>query len=71
ALSLAGDAAVPAMLWLAWEQPIWFFVALAVAVIAAIVLIVVLMRFLRGLLARLRAGFGGSAPASGGRAAGV
>ena len=71
ALSLAGDAAVPAMLWLAWEQPIWFFVALAVAVVAAIVLIVVLMRFLRGLLARLRAGFGGSAPASGGRAAGV
>ncbi len=72
ALSLAGDAAVPAMLWLAWEQPIWFFIALAVAVIAAIVLIVVLMRFLRGLLTRLRAGFGGSAPpASGDRAAGV
>ena len=28
-LSLAGDAAVPAMLWLSWEHPVVFFVALA------------------------------------------
>ncbi len=53
ALSLAGDAAVPAMLWLAWEQPVWFFVALAVALIVMFALIVVLFRFLRGLVRRL------------------
>jgi len=51
-LSLAGDAAVPAMLWLAWEQPLWFFVALAVAVMLSIVLIVVLFKFLRALWRR-------------------
>ena len=52
ALSLAGDAAVPAMLWLAWEQPVWFFVALAAALIVMITLIVVLFRFLRALFRR-------------------
>ncbi|HSM21528.1 MAG TPA: DUF4126 domain-containing protein, partial [Rubrivivax sp.] len=49
-LSLAGDAAVPAMLWLAWEHPLWFFPALAVALAVAIVLIVLLFKFLRTLL---------------------
>jgi hypothetical protein len=63
ALSLAGDAAVPAMLWLAWEQPVWFFVALAVALIVMIALIVVLFRFLRGLVRRLT-GQAGATPAS-------
>ena len=52
-LSLAGDAAVPAMLWLAWEQPVWFFAALALAVVVALVLVVVLFRFLRVLWRRL------------------
>ena len=52
ALSLAGDAAVPAMLWLAWEQPQWFWPVLAVAVVIALVLIVVLFKFLRGLFRR-------------------
>jgi hypothetical protein len=52
ALSLAGDLAVPGLLWLAWEQPMWFFPVLGVAVVLAIVLIVVLFRFLRGLLRR-------------------
>ncbi len=52
ALSLAGDAAVPAMLWLAWEQPQWFWPVLAVALVFAVVLIVVLFRFLRGLFRR-------------------
>ncbi len=52
-LSLLGDAAVPAMLVLAWQQPEWFFVALALAVAFAVVIIVVLSRFLRGLLRRL------------------
>ncbi len=51
-LSLLGDAAVPAMLWLAWTQPLWFFVALGLALALAIVLIWVLMRFLRALWAR-------------------
>jgi hypothetical protein len=49
---LAGDAAVPAMLWLAWEHPLWFFPALAVALAVAIVLIVLLFKFLRALLRR-------------------
>lgn len=62
ALSLAGDAAVPAMLWLAWEQPLWFFAALAVAVLLMIVTIVVLFRFLRALVQRFR-GDAGAAPA--------
>ncbi|HSQ73691.1 MAG TPA: DUF4126 domain-containing protein [Rubrivivax sp.] len=51
-LSLLGDVSVPAMLWLAWEQPLWFFVALAVVVVLSIVLIVVLFKFLRALWRR-------------------
>lgn len=47
ALSLAGDAAVPAMLWLAFEHPMWFWPVLAVLVVTALVLIVVLFKFLR------------------------
>ncbi len=53
-LSLLGDAAVPGLLWLAWQQPVWFFVALGVAVLLAIGAIVVLSRFFFGLLRRLR-----------------
>lgn len=52
-LSLAGDALVPGMLWLAWAQPSFFFIALAVAVVAGLVLTVVLLRFLRALLRRV------------------
>ena len=52
ALSLAGDAVVPAMLWQAWEQPQWFWPVLAVAVVTAITLIVVLFKFLRALFRR-------------------
>ena len=51
-LSLLGDAAVPTMLWLAWEHPLWFFAALAVAVALMLTLIVVLAKFVRRLLAR-------------------
>jgi uncharacterized protein (DUF983 family) len=54
ALSLAGDAVVPGMLWLAWEKPVWFFVALAVLLVVMVVTIVVLFRFLRGLVRRFR-----------------
>ena len=51
-LSLAGDLAVPGLLWLAWAQPWLFFPVLAVAVVLSIVLIVVLFRFLRALFKR-------------------
>jgi hypothetical protein len=51
-LSLLGDAAVPAMLWLAWEEPLWFFVALGLAVALALTLIFVLWRFVRSLWRR-------------------
>ena len=54
ALSLAGDAAVPAMLWLSVAHPLWFWPVLAVVVVLALVLIVVLFRFLRGIFRRLR-----------------
>jgi hypothetical protein len=52
-LSLLGDVAVPGMLWLSWTHPVAFFVALAVAVVTGLVIVVVLFRFLRGMLARL------------------
>jgi hypothetical protein len=55
-LSLAGDAAVPTMLWLAWEHPLWFFAALALAVLLMLGLTVLLLKFVRRLLARWRAG---------------
>jgi len=52
-LSLLGDALVPAMLWLSWTHPVVFFGALAIAVLAGLVIVVVLFRFLRGLWSRL------------------
>ncbi len=52
ALSLLGDAAVPVMLWLAWQHPFVFWPLLALALVLAVVLIVVLFKFLRGLLRR-------------------
>lgn len=59
-LSLLGDAAVPTMLWLAWEHPLWFFAALAVALVLMISLIVLTLKFVRRLLQRWR----GTAPAA-------
>jgi hypothetical protein len=59
-LSLLGDAAVPTMLWLAWEHPLWFFAALAAALVLMLGLTVLLLKFVRRLLARWR----GAAPAS-------
>ena len=55
-LSLLGDAAVPTMLWLAWEHPLWFFAALALAVALMLALTVLLLKFVRRLLARWRGG---------------
>jgi hypothetical protein len=57
ALSLAGDAFVPAMLWLAWEHPLWFGVVLLLTLAVSIVLIVVLFRFLRGFKRSLQGHF--------------
>jgi Domain of unknown function (DUF4126) len=51
-LSLVGDAAVPTMLWLAWEHPLWFFAGLALAVVLMLLLIVLLAKFLHRLLRR-------------------
>jgi hypothetical protein len=59
ALSLAGDAVVPGTLWLAWEHPMWFWPALAVALVVMVVLIWVFARFLRALLRRVSAWFEG------------
>ncbi len=53
ALSLAGDAAVPAMLWLSWEHPLGFFVALAFALVVMVMAIVMLYKFVRGLRRKL------------------
>ncbi len=55
-LSLAGDAFVPAALWLSWTHPLALAVVLAIAVVVAIVLIVVFAKFLRA-LARRAAGW--------------
>lgn len=52
-LSLLGDAAVPAMLWLSWTHPVWFFAALAVALVVGVVLTVVLFKFLLALWRRV------------------
>ncbi|WP_374567774.1 DUF4126 domain-containing protein [Ideonella sp.] len=57
-LSLLGDATVPVMLWLAWSHPVLFFVALAIALVVMAGLIVLLFKFVRGLVGRLRQHFG-------------
>lgn len=51
-LSLAGDAFVPAALWLSWTHPIALAIVLAIGVVVAIVLIVILGKFLRALARR-------------------
>jgi hypothetical protein len=61
-LSLIDDAAVPAMLWLAWEHPVVFFLVLAVALVLMAALIVLMFKFLRGLVSALRQHFA-AAPA--------
>jgi hypothetical protein len=59
ALSLLGDAAVPVLLWLAWEHPMWALAALVLALALALSLTLLLFRFLRGLWRRFaRAGKG-------------
>ncbi|WP_418318516.1 DUF4126 domain-containing protein [Piscinibacter sakaiensis] len=57
-MSLLGDGAVPVMLWLSWEHPVWFFAALLLALLLMGWLLWTLGRFLRALLRRLAAVFG-------------
>ena len=60
-MSLLGDAAVPTMLWLAFSHPVWFFVALAVALVLMVSVTLLLFNFLRALLRTLRARVGAPA----------
>jgi len=59
-LSLLGDAVVPVMLWLSWSHPVLFFIALALALVVMAALTVLLFKFVRGLVGRLRQHFGAS-----------
>ena len=52
-MSLLGDAAVPVLLWLAWEHPGWAAAALAVGTVVAVLLIVVMFKFVRSLWRRV------------------
>lgn len=53
-LSLAGDVAVPTMLWLAWAHPLVFFPLLALALAVMATLIWFCFKFLRALVRRVR-----------------
>jgi hypothetical protein len=53
-VSLAEDGIVVGALWLAFEHPVLFFIALALALVAMVVLTVMLLRFLKTFLQRLR-----------------
>jgi hypothetical protein len=55
-LSLLGDGAVPMMLWLSWVHPVVALVVLAAIVIASLVVVCVLWRFVARLMRRLRGG---------------
>ena len=54
ALSLAGDATVPFVLWLSWSHPFVLFGVLAVAVLASAAIVWLLWRFIGTLLRRQR-----------------
>jgi len=62
--SLAGDAAVPAMLWLAFNQPLWFAGVLALVLVASVVVTVLLFKFLKTLVRGLRNRLGGARAAA-------
>ena len=53
AMSLLGDSVVPVGLWLSWEHPTVFFVALGVALVVMIAAIWVFAKFLRAIVARV------------------
>lgn len=53
-LSLLGDLSVPGMLWLAVAHPVWALVAVALAVVAMLVLVWLLSKFLARVWARFK-----------------
>jgi hypothetical protein len=55
-LSLAGDSAVPGMLWLSWAHPVVALVVLAAVVVVSLVVVWVLWRFIARLMRRMRGG---------------
>ena len=63
ALSLVGDAAVPTALWLATAHPVVLLVVVGVAAILMAAMSVLLIRFLRALVGRLRSRFSTSTAA--------
>ncbi len=63
ALSLVGDAAVPTALWLATAHPVVLLVVVGVAAILMAAMSVLLIRFLRALVGRLRGRFSASTAA--------
>jgi hypothetical protein len=56
-LSLIGDGAVPAMLWLSWAHPVVSLVILAAVVVVSLVVVWVLWRFIARLMRRMRGGY--------------
>ncbi|HUP06885.1 MAG TPA: DUF4126 domain-containing protein [Caldimonas sp.] len=60
ALSLMGDAAVPTALWLASTHPAIALAVIAIATLSMIAIVALLMKFLREVMARWRARFGGA-----------
>ena len=63
-LSLLGDSAVPAALWLSWSHPLVFFAALAVALVLMVGLIWFFSKFLLALARRLSGWFSPNSPAA-------
>ena len=53
AMSLLGDSLVPVSLWLSWQHPTAFFVALALALVVMVGAIWVFSKFLRAIIRRL------------------
>ena len=64
AMSLLGDAAVPAALWLSWTNPLVFGVALLLALVVMVTLVWVLSKFLRQLVRRVSNRFKAAQPLS-------
>ena len=54
ALSFLGDAVVPGALWLAFAHPVVALIVLAIATLSMVAIIALLMKFLRGLIAKMR-----------------
>lgn len=65
AVSLFEDGFVVFMLWLSATHPVIFWIALAVTLVMAVVLMIVLVKFLRAVALRLRDFFDGRRPTQG------